>query len=259
MARGAARVREVLAEEHLKMQRRAYRKVRPYLATAMRRLRCTYPAFQTVVFNADKARAVLVFGDGTQPREAPKAFTGLRAACEDLTHLSEIEWLTAGDALWQVRQNGAAPRASEVVIQQYRYVENGERWQFWGRRPLREVRYYVRQDIFSRSFYGSHRAGFGNRIVTESGAVVDEWVDPLEAMILRAFREKGAPISLDPLCSAMAKIASHEGRFPDDDSCFYIWDVLKGCQNLMQKGALRQINPKASEGDARFVLAMEAT
>lgn len=249
--RGAAMVREVIAEEHLKMQGRAYRRVRPYLARAMSRLRRAYPGFQTVVFDAKKAGFVLVFGDGTQQHEAPKAFAGLRAACEDLTHLSEIEWLTAGDPLWQVRQDGEAPAPSTIVVQQYRYVEHGVAWQFWTRRPLREARYYVRQDIFSRVSYGAQRPGFGKRIVTEGGALVDEWVDPVEAMILRALSEKGAPTSLEPLCDAMNQIAGY-------DDGFYIWDVLRVCERLAKSGALRRVNPRSSEGDARFVAAAKA-
>jgi hypothetical protein len=252
VVRGAAAVREAMAEEHLKMQRRAYRRVRPYLVGALTRLRRAYPGFQTVVFGAEKAAFVLVFGDGTFHHEAPKAFAGLKSACEDLARLSEIEWLTASDPIWQVRQDGQVLKPSEIVVQQYHYIEK-DGWTFWMRRPLREARYYIRQAIFSRVFYGAQRAGFGKRIVTEGGAVIDEWVDPLETTVLRVFRERGVPISLYPLCSVLHKTAKHNRG--TDDSDFYIWDVQKACKRLVVAGSLRQINPKASEGSERFVLA----
>lgn len=130
MARGAAKVREVLADERREMQVRAYKRLRPYLAGALYRLRRVHPAFQTVVFNAEKAAFALVFGDGTQPREAPRAFGGLKEACEDLAQLSEIEWLTAGDSLWQVRPGTPQPA---LVVEQYRYVQDQE-WKLWMRR-----------------------------------------------------------------------------------------------------------------------------
>lgn len=245
-ARGAAKVHEILADEHRAMQARAYKRIRPYLAGALRRLRRAYPAFQTVVFNADKAGFALVFGDGTQPREAPRAFSGFKAACEDLARLSEIEWLTAADPLWQVVQGTPQPAR---VVEQYRHidVDDGE-WKFWMRRGLCEARYYMRQDIYSRTVYGSHRPGYGMRVVSEDGAVVDEWVDPIEPMILRVLRERGAPISLEPLCQRMATISGHH-----QDS-YYLWDVLHACERLRQRGALRRVNPRSSEGDARFVL-----
>lgn len=125
--RGAARVREILAEEHREMQSRAYKRVRPYVAGALSRLRRAYPAFQTVVFNAETARFAFVFWDGTRPDEAPKAFCGLAAACEDLAHLSEIEWLTAGDSIWQVLPGTPQPA---LVVEQYRHVQD-EDWKLW--------------------------------------------------------------------------------------------------------------------------------
>ena len=73
MLRGAANVRAAIADEHRSMQSRAYKRVRPYLAGAMSRLRRAHPAFQTVVFDAEKAGFAFVFGDGTRPREAPSS------------------------------------------------------------------------------------------------------------------------------------------------------------------------------------------
>ena len=136
MVRGAAKVREVLAEEQREMQARAYKRVRPYLAGALHRLRRAHPGFQTVVFDADKAAFSLVFGDGTQPHEAPRAFGGLKAVCADLARLSEIEHLTAADALWQVLQGTPQPTD---VIEQYRHIES-EGWNFWMRRSLNNAR-----------------------------------------------------------------------------------------------------------------------
>lgn len=248
MVRGVAKVREVLADERREMQARVYKRIRPYLAGTMFRLRRAHPAFSTVVFNAkpeaEKAGFALVFGDGTRPHEAPKAFGGLQAACEDLSCLSEIEWLTAGDALWQVRRGTSQPA---LVVEQYRHVQDDEGWHFWMRRSLRDARYYMRRDIYSRTVYGSHRPGYGKRIVDDAGTVVDEWVDPIEPMVLRVLRAKGSPVSLEPLCDAMNAIAG----FRDS---FYIWDVLYACGRLARRGAMRRVNPKASEGDARFAL-----
>ena len=241
--RGAAKVRKVLADEHREMQTRVYQRLRPYLTGAMSRLRRAYPAFQTVVFYAKESGFALVFGDGTRPNEAPKAFAGLKSVCEDLARLSEIEHLTASDALWQVCLGTPQP---ENVVTQYRYVEN-EDWQFWMRRALNDARFYMRQDIYKRTVYGAHRPGYGCRIVSEAGVVIDEWVDPVEAMIRRVLLEKGAPESLEPLCDAMDKIAG----FRDG---YYLWDVLKVCERMRQRGELRRVNPRTSDCDARYVL-----
>lgn len=244
MVRGAAKVREVIADERREMQARAYKRIRPYLAGAMSRMRRTHPGFLTVVFSAEHSAFAFVFGDGTRSGEAPKAFAGFKTACEDLARLSEIEHLTATDALWQVLQGTPQP---ESVIEQYRHVQDDD-WHFWARRPLREARFYMRRDMYSRTVYGSHRPGYGKRIVGENGAVIDEWIDPVEAMILRVLREKGAPVNLDPMCDAMNAIAG----FRDG---YYLWDVLRACEHLRQKGALRRVNPRSSDGGARFALA----
>ena len=243
--RGAAKVREVIAEEHREMQGRAYKRLRPYLAGAMSRLRRVHPAFQTVVFGAKDAKFSLVFGDGSQPSEAPKAFAGLRSACDELAKLSEIEWLTAGDPLWQILQGTPQP---ENVIEQYRHVKSKD-WVFWTNRTLSNARYYMRQAIYSRSVYGSHRAGYGKRIVDAAGVMIDEWVDPVRPLILRVLRERGAPVSLEPLCDTMREIAGFSRH------SYYLWDVLRACEDLSQRGAIRRVNPKSSEGDARYVLA----
>lgn len=246
--RGAAMVREVIASESRDMQTRAYKRLRPYLSGALSRLRRAYPTFQTVVFNAERTDFALVFGDGMRTSEAPKAFDGLRMACVALARFSEIEWLTAADALWQCRQGTPQPA---VVIEQYRHIESAD-WQFWMRRPLCDARYYMRQEVYFRTAHSSHRPGYGKRIVTENGVVVDEWVDPVEALIVRVLREKGAPISLDPLCAALSAIVGCSAHG------FYIWDVLRACEHLVQKGTLRRINPRSSENDARFVLCAQA-
>ena len=248
VVRGAAMVRATIADEHREMQVRAYKRIRPYLAGAMSRLRRAYPAFQTVVFNANKAKFSLIFGDGTQPHEAPKVFGGLTEACEDLARLPDIEWLTAADPLWQVRPGTPQPAA---VVEQYCHVQD-EDWHFWTRRALNDARYYMRQEIYSRTVYGSHRPGCGKRIVSEEGAVVDEWIEPVEPLILRVLRERGAPTSLDTLCDAMNALAM--SAHPEFRDGYYLWDVLRACERLRAKGALRRVNPKASEGDARFVL-----
>lgn len=241
--RGAAKVHAVLAEEHREMQARIYKRVRPYLAGALSRLRRAFRAFQTVVFSADDASFAIVFGDGMRPREAPKAFGGLAAACEDLAPLSEIEWLTAGDSIWQVLSGTPQP---DLVVEQYRHVQDKD-WKFWARRSLCDARYYMRRDIYSRTVYGSHRPGYGKRIVGEDGAIVDEWIDPIEPSILRVLRESDRPVALESLCHAMNTISGfHDAH--------YIWDVLHACEHLRQKGALRRTNPRSSEGDARFWL-----
>jgi hypothetical protein len=225
------------------MQARAYKRVRPYLSGAMSRLRRSYPSFQTVVFCAKKAKFSLVFGDGTQPHEAPKAFAGLTAACEELAKLSEIEWLTADDPLWQVLHGTPQPAQ---VIEQYRYIESKD-WRFWTRRSLRDARYYMRQDIYSRTVYGSHRPGCGKRITDEAGVTIDEWVEPVESLILRVLREAGAPVSLEPLCDTMGALAGFGRRG------YYIWDVLHACEHLQSRGMVRRLNPKAQTGE-RFAL-----
>ena len=248
-ARGAAKVREVIADEHRAMQTRAYKRIRPYLAAAMSRLRRATPAFQTVVFCAKDARFSLVFGDGTQPHEAPTAFAGLKEACEELARFPEIDWLTAADPLWQVLQGTPQP---EQVIEQYRYIESKD-WCPWAASTLRNARYYMRQDIYFRTVYGSHRSGYGKRIVDKDGTTIDEWVDPVMPLILRVLRERGAPISLDPLCDILAALAGFKC------GSFYYWDVLHACEDLRQRGALRRVNPKASEIDARYVLARVET
>lgn len=241
--RGVAMVRDVLAAEHREMQTRVYRRLRPYLASAMRRLRRSHPAFQTVTFEARTAGFTLVFGDGTQPREAPKAFGGLAAACGDLAKFSEIEWITASDPLWRVLRD--TPTPSEAV-DQYRHIESAD-WCFWMRRPLRDALYYMRQDIYSRTVYGSHRPGYGKRILGDGGEVIDEWTDPVKPLILRVLRGHGKAIDLGDLCRALATISGwRDGH--------YIWDVLKACEQLREKRALRRLNPKASEINARFAL-----
>lgn len=242
-SRGAAMVLEVIASESREMQARTYKRLRPYLAGALSRLRRAHPAFQTVVFNAERADFALVFGDGTRTSEAPKAFDGIKTACKSLSRFSEIERLTAADGLWQCLPGTPQPA---TVVEQFRHIESAD-WQFWMRRSLRDARYYMRQDIYFRTVHGSHRPGYGKRIVTEDGVVVDEWVDPVEAMIARVLREKGNPVSLEPLCDAMNAIAGYRDGF-------FLWDVLRACEHLVQKGMLRRINPKSSEGDARFVL-----
>lgn len=247
-ARGAAKVREVIADEHREMQARAYKRLRPYLASAMSRLRRLHPAFQTVVFCADKAKFSLVFGDGTQPREAPKAFGGLMSACEELARFPEIDWLTAADPLWQVLQGTPQPA---TVIDQYRHVKDTD-WQFWARCTLNHARYYMRQDIYSRTVYGSHRPGDGRRISDEAGVTIDEWVDPVRPLILRVLQERTAPASIESLENAMITISGFRGGY-------YIWDVLHACEDLRQRGALRRVNPKASEIDARYALARVET
>lgn len=243
MLRGVAMVRAALGEEDREMQSRVYARVRPYLAGTMRRLRHAYQSFQTVVFDTRTGRFAFVSSDGTQHREAPKAFRGLAEVCEELARFSEIEWLTAADPLWQVMR--ATPQPA-VVIEQYRHIQDAD-WQFWMRRPLREARYYMRQDIYSRTVHGSHGPGYGKRIVGENGAVVDEWIDPVEEMIRRALRENGKAVALDGLCAAMNKIAGYRNGY-------YIWDVRRACDGLRQRGYLRRVNPKSSDVDARFSL-----
>lgn len=242
-ARGAAKVRAILADEQRAMQARAYKRLRPYLASAMSRLRRVHPAFQTVVFCAKDAGFAFVFGDGTQPREAPKAFGGLKEACEDLAQLSEIEWLTAADPLWQVLTGTPQPA---LVVEQCRYVQDKD-WTFWMRRSLRDARYYMRQAIYSRTVHGSHRPGYGTRIVADNGVLIDEWVDPIEQMIARVLRESGKPASLDRMRDEMKKISG----FRDG---YYIWDVLHACKQLRQRGVLRRVNPMSDDGHARFGL-----
>lgn len=245
--RGAAMVREVLADEHREMQARTYKRIRPYLAGAMSRLRRAHPAFQTVVFCAKDAGFAFVFGDGTRPHEAPKAFGGLAAACAELARLSEIEWLTAADQLWQVLHGTPQPA---LVVEQYRHIEDTD-WHFWMRRPLRDARYYMRQAIYSRTVYGSHRPRHGKRIVGDNGVVIDEWIDPVEPSILRVLRERSAPVSLEALVFALNTISG----FTDGH---YIWDVLHACESLQQRGVLQRTNPRSAEGDARFLLVKEA-
>jgi len=245
--RGVALVRAVLAEEQRAMQMRAYKRIRPYLAGAMARLRRAHPGFLTVVFNAEKAAFAFVFGDGTQPREAPKAFSGLAGACDDLARLSEIEWITAADRLWQVHPG---PPQTGLVVEQYRHVQDKD-WHFWMRRSLPEARYYMRQDIYSRTVYGSHRPGYGKRIVGDNGVEIDVWIDPVERMITRVLQERGKPVDLDRLCAEMNRIAG----FRDG---YYLWDVLHACEHLGRQGVLRRVNPTSSEGDARFALAHPA-
>lgn len=246
--RGAAMVRAVLADERRAMQTRAYKRIRPYLAGAVARLRHVHRGFRTVVFNAEKAAFTLVFDDGTQPREAPKAFGGLVAACEDLARLSEIEWITAADRLWQVHPG---PPQAGLVVEQYRHVQDTE-WHFWMRRSLDEARYYMRRDVYSRTVYGSHRPGYGKRIVGANGVPIDVWIDPVERMITRVLREIGKPVNLDRLCAAMNGIAG----FRDG---YYLWDVLHACEHLGRQGVVRRVNPKSSEGDARFALVTTRT
>ncbi|HZL92377.1 MAG TPA: hypothetical protein VFB99_01995 [Vicinamibacterales bacterium] len=244
MVRGATKVRAILAEEHCAMQARAYRRVRTYLADAMSRLHRAHPAFQTVVFRAEDAGFAFVFGDGTRPHEAPKAFCGLAAACKELAGLSEVERLTAEDPIWQVLRGTPQP---EFVVEQYRAIQGP--WLFWARRSICEARYYMRRDIYSRTVHGSHRPGFGKRLVSDDGAVVDEWIDPIEPMILRALR--AGPADLDSLCCAMNTLSGfHDAH--------YIWDVLHACEQLRQRGMLRRMNPRSSDGDARFALRTEA-
>lgn len=105
----------------------------------------------------------------------------------------------------------------------------------------------MRRDIYARTVYGSHRPGYGKRIVDEDGVAIDEWIDPVEPMILRVLREIGRPFGLEPLCRKMDAIAG----FRDG---YYIWDVLHACERMQQRGALRRTNPMSSDGDARFGL-----
>lgn len=243
--RGAAKVHAIIADEHREMQARAYKRARPYMAGALSRLRRAHRWFQTVVFNASDASFAVVFGDGTRPTETPRAFGGL-AACEDLAPLSEIERLTAADPLWQVLRCTPQPA---LVIEQYRHVQDKE-WRFWMHRSLRDARYYMRRDIYSRTVHGSHRPGYGKRIVGEDVAVVDEWVDPVEPLILRVL--KSGPLDLDSLCEKMNALSGfHDGH--------YIWDVLYACEQLQQQGALRRMNPMSSPEEARFALRAHLT
>lgn len=242
--RGAKMVRAILADEHTQMQGRAYRRIRHYLVGALYRLRTAYPGFKTVVFNAERAGFAFVFVDGTRHHEAPKAFRGLHAVCEDLARMPEIEALTAADALWQLKHGTPQP---EFVIEQYRHVQDKD-WNFWMRCSLADARYSMRQTIYSRTVYGSHRPGHGKRIVGEDGVVVDEWTDPIDVMILRVLNELGAPIGLESLEDALNKMA----RF--DHQAHYIWDVLHACNRLVERRMLRRINPRSSEIAARFAL-----
>lgn len=242
--RGITMVRQVLAAEHREMQARAYGRLRPYLSGALRRLRHAYPSFSTVVFCAQKAAFVFVFSDATRSHEAPASFGGLAAACEELARMTEIEWLTARDPLWRFVR--AAPEP-QTVIEQYRHIEDTD-WQLWTRRPLDEGRYYMRKDVYSRTAHGSHCAGYGKRLVTEDGAVVDEWVDPVEPMILRVLRERGKPTCLDTICRTAESIAGF------GHGAYYCWDVLRACVRLCEAGTLWRTNPRSSDGDARFAL-----
>ncbi len=237
MVRGIVKVREILVDEHREMQSRVYRRIRPYLAGTMYRLRRNYPAFLTTVFNAEKTGFAFIFNDGTQTREAPKAFECLSATCKELVQLSEIEWLAADDSLWQVKHNASQPK---LVREQYRHIQDKD-WRILAPCPvsLRNARYYMRQEIYSRTVYGSHRPGYGRRLVDVSGVVIDEWVDPIELMILRALHEKKEPVDLAPLCDAMNKITG----FRDG---YYTWDVLHACARMVCKGTLQRIN------DTRF-------
>ncbi len=69
-----------------------------------------------------------------------------------------------------------------------------------------------------------------------------------------------APIAgLTPAQALAMRIAEHPDQkgavFAGYNGAFYLWDVLKACQHLAAKGTLRRVNPRSSEGDARFVLA----
>ncbi|RTL06391.1 hypothetical protein EKK58_05420 [Candidatus Dependentiae bacterium] len=244
-ARGVAKVRDIIAHEEREMQTRAYGRIRPYLVDSLRRLRHAYPAFQTVVFNAEKADFAIIFGDGTRHHEAPKAFDNIMSNCKTLARFSEIEWLTADDAVWQVRRGTPQP---ERVVEQYRYVHD-DAWHFWMRRTLRDARYYMRRDIYSRMVFGAHRPGYGKRITDESGITVDEWIDPVEPMIVRVLRELG-PTSLEPLVRKLSVVSG----FGDGYHAYYIWDVLQACERLEQQKVLRRLNRKSSEVDAKFAI-----
>lgn len=245
--RGAAKVRDIIADERRAMQSRAYERMRPYLVGALRHLRRTHPAFQTVVFDADHAKLAFLFGDGTRPHEAPAAFDSFREACEELSLFSEIEWITADDPIWQICRGTSQPTH---VIEQYRYVQYID-WQFWMRRTLRDARYYMRKDMFCRMVFGAHRPGYGKRIVAEDGATVDEWIDPLEPLIVRVLRESGA-LSMEPLQERICAI-TRQGPI-----AFYVWDVLGACECLCKRGVLRRTNPKSSEIDAKFSIRCRA-
>lgn len=246
--RGAAKVRDIIADEHRAMQTRAYERMRPYLAGALRHMRRTHPAFQTVVFDADRANFAFLFGDGTRPHEAPAAFDSFGEACEELAKFTEIEWITADDPIWQLCRGTLQPTN---VIEQYRHVQHIE-WQFWMRRTLRDARYYMRQDMFRRMFFGSHRPGYGKRIVAEDGTTIDEWIDPIEPLIVRVLREYGA-LTMEPLQERICAITK-QGPI-----AFYVWDVLRACENLSNRGVLRRTNPKSSEIDAKFSFRSRAT
>jgi hypothetical protein len=244
--RGVAKVQSIILDEHHDMQARAYARLRPYLAGALGRLRRAHPAFKTVVFNAKEAKFSLVFGDGTQPREAPKAFAGLSSACVELAKFPEIEWITAGDSLWQVLQG--TPQPSYVIEQ---YCLRDALWHTGQRRQLRAARYYMREDIYSITVYGSHSPGYGKRIVSEDrGTTIDEWIDPIEPMILRVMREAAGPVTLEPMCTKMNAISGWRDGY-------YIWDVLHVCKRLQHRGILHRINPRAQTGE-RFVLTKKA-
>lgn len=242
-SRGAVLVHETIGEEHHEMQSRVYARVRPYLAGAMRRLRRTHPSFQTVVFEAERGGFALIFGDGRRPNEAPSAFGGLAAACAELAALNQIEWLTATDPLWQVLQGTPQP---EQVIDQYRHVEDLD-WKFWMNRALTDARFYMRKAIYSRTVYGSHRPGYGVRITDMNGVAIDEWVDPIEPMILRVLRESGKAVPLKAMCDTLDNLSGFTGGY-------YCWDVLAVCGRLKKRGVLRRDNPRSSEFDARFSL-----
>ncbi len=246
--RGAAKVRDVIADEHRTMQTRAYDRIRPYLSGALRHLRRSYPAFQTVVFDAERTGFAFVFGDGTRHHEAPAAFDSFREACEELARFAEIEWLTADDPIWQSCRGTPQPMH---VIEQYRHVHDID-WRFWMRRTLRDARYYMRQDMYRRMVYGSHRPGYGKRITTEDGATIDEWVDPIEPLIERVLREHG-PLSMEPLQERICAITKQKAI------AFYVWDVLCACECLCKRGVLRRTNPNSSEIDAKFSIRSRTT
>jgi hypothetical protein len=248
--RGAAMVRAIIEEERDEMESRVYVRARPYLVGALRRLRQMYPNFKTVVFRpaghrSEKALVtpcVLVFDNATRHKEAPSAFRGLLAACGDLAQLRQIETLTARDAIWQCRQRTPQPT---IATTQYRSARND--WKIWITHSLSDARRYMRQDMYSRAVYGSHSPGYGKRIVDESGAVIDEWTDPAEAMIVRSLREVGGAGTVTIMEARMNEICG----FRDG---FYFWDLLRICDNMQASGVIRRVNPKASECNAKFAL-----
>lgn len=248
--RGVAKVRDDIAYEHKQMQVRAYERIRPYLAGALGRLRTAYPAFKTVVFRAEKpgdtdnvknAKFVFVFDDGTRSHEAPKSFDGFHDACEELSRFSDIETFTAGDSLWQCVQGTPQP---DVVVSQYRHIESKD-WCRWNQHDLNNARLYMRKEIFSRMAYGSHRPGYGKRLVTADGVVVDEWVDPVKALVLRVLQE--CPMNVDTIIAKMVAITGMSSH------SHYYWDVMRACEQMVEHRILWRTRHK-SVYDAKFAI-----